>query len=230
VGIVGDDEAAHDVAVAAEVLGEGVDGHVGAEFEGADEEGRGEGVVDDEAGAGGAAELGDFVDLADAEDGVGDGLHEDGAGLFVFDGAGDGVEVADIDERGLDAEGGEDVHQEIDGGAVEGVGGDDLFAAVEERGGESDFESGHAGGAGEGAVAGFESCAELLESVGGGVVVAGVGVAFHFVGEDLVGGLDVLVDVAGGGDDGGGDGDVGALLFAVTGVDGFGEEVHVICA
>ena len=62
VRFVGDDEAAHDVAVAGEVFGGAVDDDVGAEFQGAHQQRRGEGVVDHQGGAGGSAERGDAVD------------------------------------------------------------------------------------------------------------------------------------------------------------------------
>jgi len=63
---VGDDGAAEDVAVAGQVLGDAVDAEMGAQFQRADEERRGEGVVDQKRRPGFVGNGGDGIDFADA--------------------------------------------------------------------------------------------------------------------------------------------------------------------
>ena len=156
VGLIADDDAAQHVAVAGQVLGEAVHDEVRAQLEGANQQRRGEGVVDQKRGAGGLGELGNTADVADAQHGIRDRLHEDAAGAGFGDGALDGGEVVHVHVADGDAEGLEDAQEEVDGGAVDGLGGEHRFGAAEEGGEDGDLERHHAGGAGERAVAGFE--------------------------------------------------------------------------
>ena len=128
-------DAADDVGVAVEVLGEAVDDDVSAELDGALKVRRREGVVDREQGADGLASGGDRGDVGDLEQRVGGRLQPDEVGAF-----GDrGREVGgvEVDEGELVPTGCEHAVEQAPGAAVDvvaadhpGVGWDLLTAQV----------------------------------------------------------------------------------------------------
>ena len=100
--VVADHERAHHhVAVAGEELGHRVQHDVGAELERPLDEGSGEGVVDDDRGAGLVAGRDEALDVGDLEGGVGRRLDpEEGR---VVEGADDRGGVGDVDEQAVTA-------------------------------------------------------------------------------------------------------------------------------
>ena len=125
-------EAADHVRVAAEVLRRRVDDDVGAELERELEVRRGEGVVDDDEGAGGVRGVGRLADVDDVEERVRRRLEPDDAGALV--------QV--LLEAGLDLLGGEereavalrlvDLREHAVDAAVDVVHTDDVVARLEQ--------------------------------------------------------------------------------------------------
>ncbi len=101
----GDDRAADDVAVLAGVLRRGVGDDVGAEGDRVLQVGGREGVVDDEDRAGLVGDLGDRLDVGDAEQRVGRGLGPDHLRPAGDDRGPDRVDVADAGDRVVDPRG-----------------------------------------------------------------------------------------------------------------------------
>ena len=122
-----DDDAAQRGAVAADELGGRVYHDVGSVFDGADEVGGAEGVVDDERDAVAVGYLGHGIDVDDARVGVAQRLDEDGLGVGLY-GPLEVREVGRVDEGGGHAVGGQCVVEQVVGASVDGVGGDNVVA------------------------------------------------------------------------------------------------------
>ncbi len=84
----------------------------------------------------------------------------------------------------------------------------------------------HAGSAGERGGAVFERRNQFLKRPGGGIVEARVAVTGFFMAEDAVELRHRVVEVAGGGVYGSGDGRVGPGFFPVARMDGFGVDLQ----
>ena len=172
-----DHKARDHVAVAVDVLGGGVDDHVGPELQRLLQVGGGEGVVHDHADGGivGVGDLRDLRDIHDLQRRVAGGLEVDDLRLRGQRGL-DGLEIGEVGEGHLDAELGHAVLEQREGAAVERVGGEDLVAAHDarpKRGGDG----AHAGGRAERGLAALEGRDLLLNGVDGGVGKPGVDVA-----------------------------------------------------
>ncbi len=151
-GIFGDEDAADDIAVAAEVFGDGVHGDVDAVVERALKHGGGEGVVAAGEDVSFAPDRGNGGKVGDFEEGVGGGFQPDEAG-FICDRLFDILGVRHVDEGEGEPLGiFENLAEESAGAAVEVVHGDDMVALMEELAGGGD--GGEAGGEGESAVGG----------------------------------------------------------------------------
>ena len=222
-----DHDAADGGAVAAEILGGGVDDDVGTPLEGAVED-RGEaGVVEDEGHAGGAGDLGYFLDGEDIEGGVAQALAVEGLGVGAK-GAAEGLGVVGVDEGDVDAEFWEGVVEEVVGAAVELGDGDDVVTGAGEiEDGVGD--GGLAGGVGERGGAAFQGGDALLKHIRRGIHDTGVDVAQFLERKKIGGVVGVAENVAGrlverhGAGAGGGIGDLAGVegLGAETGGDGF---------
>ena len=164
-----DHKARDHVAVAVDVLGGGVDDHVGPELQRLLQVGGGEGVVHDHADGGvvGVGDLRDLRDIHDLQRRVAGGLEIDDLRLRGQRRL-DGLEIGEVGERHLDAELAHAVLKQREGAAVERVGGEDLVAAHDacpQRGGDG----AHAGGRAERGLAALEGRDLLLNGVDGGV-------------------------------------------------------------
>src|SRR5579883_773885 len=226
VSFIGDDDSAEDVAVARHVLGRAVDRHRGSKLQGADDEGSGEGVIDDQRRSGGLGDFGDFVHLAHTEQRIRDGLHHDGAGPGFLNRSLYLVEVADVGVGCVDTKGSQNIVKHVRSGSVHSAGGDDSLWAIDQSGHERKLERGHTGGAGEGAVAAFEFVDQFLKSVRRGIVVAGVAGALLFPAEDAVELAHRIIKITRRGVDRRGDGDVVAGLLTIAGMNELAFEFH----
>ena len=115
--VAGDERAADDVGVTAEVLGRGVQDDVRAQRERLLQVGRGEGVVDDEPGPGLPRDVRDRRDVRDAQQRVGRRLAPDDPGGRPQRGP-QRVDVREVDRRVLDAPRREDLVDEPERAAV----------------------------------------------------------------------------------------------------------------
>ena len=179
-----DDGAADGDAVAAEILGGGIDYDRRAMVEWARQERRG-GVVDDERDAEAPADLGHLRDGEDREFRVGQRLAVIGAGAVVG-GAAEILRVGRIDEADLDSLLGQRVGEEAPGAAIEVGGGDDVVAHPREvlhRQGGGRL----ARRQGQRRRPAFEGGEALLQHVDGGVRHTGVEVAEFLQGEQVLG-------------------------------------------
>ena len=186
-----DDDAGDRGAVAAEVLRRGVHDDVGAPLDRADEEGRRDGVVDDERHAVLVGEGGDGLDVEDLGLRVGDRLAEEQLGVGADRGAPRVDRGRVLDEAHLDAEARQRVLQQVEGAAVERGGGDDVVARL------GDVEHGErlgrlARGDEQGADAALERGDALLDDVGRRVHQPGVDVAELLEPEEVCGVVGVV--------------------------------------
>ena len=209
--------------MAAEVFGEGVHDDVGAVLEGAAQEGRGHGVVDDQRHAVAVGDFGQRGDVGDVAERVADGFAIDGLGAGV-DQALEGVRLAIVGKTHLDAELRQAVREQVVGAAVERGRGDDVVADAGNRL-DGGGDGGHAAGHREAADAAFHRRDALFEHGVGRVGDAGVDVAGHLEVEQVGAVLGVVERVGRGLVDGHGGG-VGGGFRAVAGVYGKGFDFH----
>lgn len=233
--VSGDDDAAQDIAVAADILGGAVNDDVGSVGKGPEEHGGGEGVVDEQTGVVGAAELGKAGDVYDFEEWIGDGLDDEDDGRLFNEHALDGIKVGGVDEEALCAILGPEAVDEGVGGAVAVLGGGDGYAGPDAASSHGEVDCGHAAGGGErevvcglcGHVVAFEVDDGVLEGGDGRVAVAAVDVEVGVSAEGAVEVGGVLVDVADAGDDtaddgrGGGAGGGRGIAAFFAAMDGF---------
>src|SRR5581483_2429455 len=100
--------------------------------------------------------------------------------------------------------------------SVQGIGGDHRLAPVGQGGDDGHLQRSHPGGAGQGAMSALQNGYQLLKSDRGRILVARIAIARFLLPEDTVELLHGLVEVTGGGVDGGGDGNVRAGFLAVA--------------
>ena len=173
--VTGDERAADDVAVAADVFRGGVGHHVDAAIERLLEDGSGEGAVanGEDVGTAEARHGGDRRQVGDLHQGIGRGFDPDQAGV----GAQGGVEIVDaghVDVAGFEAPLAEDLADYFTQAPVDVVGRDDVvagFESLDEGGGY-----GESGGETEGLFAAFEGGETFLERMAVGIVLARVAV------------------------------------------------------
>ena len=113
-----DDDAADAVAVAAEVLGQGMDDDVGAVLERAAQVGRWHGVVDDDRHAMPVSDFGQLFEIDDIAERVADRFAEDRLGLAV-DQLLEGCRIAVVGEAHVDAVLRQGVGEQVVGAAVQ---------------------------------------------------------------------------------------------------------------
>lgn len=119
--LVGGDGNTHDdIRVSVDVLGDRVDNNVGTELERVLEEGRHEGVVDNELGVVLVGNLGNGLDVNETEGGVGGGLDPDELGVGA-DGLGNVGGILEIDKGDLDVEGAGDLGEVAVGASIDVV-------------------------------------------------------------------------------------------------------------
>ncbi|GAA0582491.1 hypothetical protein GCM10010394_08940 [Streptomyces crystallinus] len=162
--VVAGDHAAHDVTMAAQVLGGAVQHDLGAQFPWPLEHGRGEGVVDEQRHR--AARVGDGPDVHLGEGRVGRGLHDHQTGVGpqrVGDARGVDPGHLRTEESGV---------QEVVAAAVQRPDGDHVPQARRGPGEQHRGEGGHAAGEGHGAFGAFQPRERCLETAYGGVVQA----------------------------------------------------------
>ena len=168
--VVARDDRAHlHVGVAGEVLRRGVHDEVDAVLERALQQGSGEGVVDDDVGAGLVRGGGDRRDVGDLEGRVGRRLEPDQRGVGA--GRDDGVGVGDVDELGLQPAAGLEVGELHDRAGVGVPGDDDRAVGADEV--EHRRHRRQAGGEGQAAAA-LQRAEGVLERGPGRVAVAAV--------------------------------------------------------
>ena len=169
-----DHEARDHVAVAVEVLGGGVDDHVGAQLQRLLEIGGGKGVVHNDPDRGVIA-VGDGRDGGDVhhlQRGVAGGFEIDDFCLLRQSGL-HGLQIGKVDEGRLHAEFGHAVVHQREGAAVERVGGDDLVPA-DNRGPEGGRNRAHARGRAQSGFPALQGGDLFLGHVHGGVGQTGV--------------------------------------------------------
>ena len=128
IGLAAEYGAAHRVAMAADILRQGMDHEVGAEIEGPRGDGRGEGRIDRHVpDAAAMGQLGDGGDVGQAHDRIGRRLDPDHLGARR-DGAVDGVEIGGVDEAHLDPETRKTVADELGRAYVVRIGDHEMIA------------------------------------------------------------------------------------------------------
>ena len=147
------DGAGHAVVHAVHILGHAVDHHVCAQTVGRENH-RGEGVVDQQFGAGGVGNLRQLGKVGDTQQRVVHRLGVEHLGVRT-DGLLHGVEVLHVHESDIHVEFLEVVVQEGEGAAVGGHAGDDVVAALHlvQQG---DGDGGHAGTGRPGQLSAFD--------------------------------------------------------------------------
>ena len=169
--------AAHAGAVAAQVLGQRVHDDVGAKLEGAQQIGRGHGVVHDQRHAVGVGHIGQRLNVGHVAQRVADGFDEHGLGLGIDQLAKAG-RIARVGKAHLNALLREGVGKQVVGAAVERAGADDVVAGfgqcLNRRG-----DGGHARCHGQRGNAALQCRHALFQHIGGGVHDAGVDIARH---------------------------------------------------
>ncbi|MNS81596.1 hypothetical protein D3C72_1153100 [compost metagenome] len=218
-----DDGPADAGAVAADILGQGVDDDVGAVLDRAGQVGGRHGVVDDQRQALGVGRIGQGGEVHDIAQRIADGLAEDRLGALIGVG-GDGGDVVGVDEAHLDAVLGQGVGEQVVGAAIEGAGGDDVVAGLGD-GQDGVGDGRHARGHGQGRDPALQRRQTLLQHVGRRVHDAGVDIARHLQVEQVGPVLGVVEGVAGGLIDRHRD-RLGRRVGRIAGVDGERVELH----
>lgn len=154
-----------------DVLGDRVDDNVGTELERVLEEGRHEGVVDNELGVVLVGNLGNGLDVDETEGRVGGGLDPDELGVGA-DGLGNVGSILEVDKGDLDVEGVGDLGEVAVGASVDVVDGDDVGAGG--QGADDGGGGGRSGGEGKTVLATLQGSDGGLEGLAGGVSRAGV--------------------------------------------------------
>ena len=167
------DYAADGGAVATQVLGCGVDDHVRAVLDGAQQVGGGHGVVHDQGHAVFVRNCSDGLDVEHVVAGVGYGLAVEELGVGANGGAPLVQVIGVLNEGGFDTEVGEGVLEQVVGAAVHGGGGNNVVACtgnVQDCVGDSCL----AGCQQQRANAAFQGSDTVFDDFLGGVVEAGV--------------------------------------------------------
>ena len=144
---------------------------------GAEKDGRGDGVVDDQRHAVLVRDFGQAFDIGDVAGGIADAFAENGARIFV-DQFFDVIGMIGGGEAAGDALLGQNVREQRVGGAVQLREGDDVVAHLRDID-ERIVNRGHAGADAEGFDAAFEGGYAFFEDGVGGIADAGVDVALH---------------------------------------------------
>ncbi len=191
-----DDDAADAGAVAGDEFGGTVGNDVSAPFDGPEEVGGGEGVIEHQNQSVFFRDGSDLFDGEDADVWVSEGLAVEDFGVGL-NGALEVGGVGGIDEGDGDAEFWEGVFELAVGAAVEAAAGDDVIAGVAE--GEDGLSlCGVSAAGGESCHAAFEVGYALFEHIGGRVHQARVDVAQLLQGEQVRGVFCALKLVTGG--------------------------------
>ena len=212
-----DDRATDGGAVAANVLGEGVHGDIGAVIEDPAQHRRGHGIVDNQGHACGVGDVSPLADVDDIARRVADGLAEQGLGVFIYQ-VGNPVEVVGLGEAHLYALAREGVGKQVVGAAVQLRGTDDIAAHLGD-GFDGVTYCRHAGGQGQGADAAFQFSQALLQDRVGGIHDTAVDIARYRQVEQIGAVLGVVESVGGSLVDRRGGG-VGSRVAGVAGVQG----------
>ncbi len=181
---------------------------VGAELEGTLEVRGGEGVVDDEHGAGCVGDLGDGGDVGDAHQRIGRRLDEHGDGPIAHGGA-HGFGISRVDVAEAEAQVAQEAIEEAEGAAVDVLSADDVIAGLEQL--HERVDTGGAAGEGEAVRGALEGGDVPLQRLTSGVPAARVLVPFVLT--------ERVLDVRGRRVDRGHDG-AGERLRALSGVNG----------
>ena len=218
-----DDDAAQAGAMAAHVLGQGMDHDVGAVFERpAQIRGR-HGVVHDQWYALGVGDGGQGAEIDHVRRRIADGFAKYRLGLAV-DQAAHGVDVAIVGETRFDTETRQGMREQIVGAAVQGRGGDDVVADLRDRH-QRVGDGRRTGGYRQRADPAFHGRDALFEHGGGGIHDPGVDVARHLQVEQIGAVLSVVERVGGGLVNGNGNG-LGGGFRGIAAVDGDGFDFH----
>ena len=213
--LAGDEDAAGDIGVAAQVLGGRVHGDVRAQVQRPLEDRRGPGVVAHQARSHVVGQVGDGGDIGDTEQGVGGRLGPDQASAGAQGGF-DLRQVRHVHKRRLQPPRPQNLAQNLGGPVVGIVGGNDMVARLER------LADGKGGGRprckGQPRRAAFERRQPRFERPAIGVVGAGIDVA---VGEGAV-----LRPFEGRGQVDGGRDCARGRVGVMAGVDGQGFEMH----
>ena len=191
-----DDHTAEGGAVAADELGGGLDHHVGAVLQRAEQVRGGEGVVDDHRQMMLVGDGGDGFEVRQVGVRIAEGLEVDELGVLL-DGVLKLLRILGGDEGGGDAVTRQGVTQQVEGATVDVLGGDDVIAGLGDVA-HRVFDRGCAGCDGQACGAAFEGCDAVFEHTLGGVGQAAVDVARVRQSEAGLGVVEVVEDVGGG--------------------------------
>ncbi len=152
--IAGDNKAAHDVAMAAQIFGGAMYGKICPLFERLAQVGGGEGVIHNQLRPGGVGNLGAGDDVTYLQQGIGDGLSHQNPRLGAAGGFPQVLEVREISGHGIDSERTKHIEEQVKGRAVEVLRGQYSCPRRQLTGKDGGMQGGHARGisAGEGAL------------------------------------------------------------------------------
>lgn len=157
--------------VSVDVLGDRVDNDISAQGERVLEEGGHEGVVDNQLGVVLVGNIGNGLDVDQAEGGVGGGLNPDELGVGTDD-RGNIGSIGKIDKRDLDSEGRGDLGEVAVGASVDVVDRDDVGSSREGR--DDGGSGGRSGREGQTVLGALQSSNGGLKGVAGRVSRTGV--------------------------------------------------------
>ena len=191
-----DDHTTQSGAVAADELGGGLDHHVGAVLQRAEQVRSGEGVVHDHRQVMLVGDFGDCLEVRQISVRVAEGLEVDELGILL-DGVLELLRVLGGDEGGGDAVTRQGVAQQVEGTAVDVLGGDDVVTGLGDVA-HGVFDGGGTGSDGQTSGTTFKGGDAVLEDTLGGVGQTAVDVARVSETEASLGVVEVVEDVAGG--------------------------------
>ena len=194
-----DDHTAEGGAVAADELGGGLDHHVGAVLQRAEQVRSGEGVVHDHRQVMLVGDFGDCLEVRQISVRVAEGLEVDELGVLL-DGVLELLRVLGGNEGGGDAVTRQGVAQQVEGSTVDVLGGDDVVTGLGDIT-HSVFNGSGTGSDGQTSGTTFKGGDAVLEDTLGGVGQTAVDVARVSETEASLGVVEVVEDVAGGGVD-----------------------------
>ena len=219
-------KARDHVAVAVEVLGGGVNHHVGAQRQRGLQRGGGKGVVTHHLDVGviGMGDLRHSGDIGNLQVGVGRGFQIHGAGVLLQGGL-HGVQVGGVHEADLYAIAGHAVIQQREGAAVQRTVGHNVLAGAGNRP-QGRGNGAHTGSGCHAGLAALQRRHFILQNGDGGVAQAGIDVTGFLSGKAPSALLAAVKNKGGGLIDGGRQRTVLCVLH-ITGVDGFGTKTNV---
>ena len=179
-----DDHTAEGGAVAADELGGGLDHHVGAVLQRAEQVRSGEGVVHDHRQVMLVGDFGDCLEVRQISVRVAEGLEVDELGVLLDEGGGDAVTR-------------QGVAQQVEGSTVDVLGGDDVVTGLGDIT-HSVFNGSGTGSDGQTSGTTFKGGDAVLEDTLGGVGQTAVDVARVRQSEAGLGVVEVVEDVGGG--------------------------------